>query len=227
MGKGQIQSHIGDGQYSTKLIYSGRAGIETRITNLQAKITTLETKYNGMPESTPEEIFEKQAVGLLIVAYEKQVVVLQSFPDDPTMNIWCVDKTVDLTGDVATIEIDGENIYGSRKVQIRPGHTDAAVYDGSRDGQLQPSMAGIPWQVLFNRMALPGWQKWMPTYRYGKITPDSLDFDNGLCSICLDPAYSSQMNLDINQGQGFSENCEYPALAAFQRFCADNPAHPT
>jgi len=43
----------------------------------------------------------------------------------------------------------------------------------------------------------PGWQKWMPTFRFGTIT--SLDTDNNTCSVSLEGASNSDTGLGVNQ----------------------------
>ena len=161
---------------------------------------------------------------LRLASLEKQVVFFQTkMPADLTVSIYCADLTEGLTGDIATIEVPGERHDG---VNIRPGFTDSAIFDGETDGQLLPAIATSAAAAYFNRAILPGWQKWKPTYRYGKIVADSIDFDADTCDVCLDPAYSSQQNLDINQNQGFSE-CASTPPAGFTQFCVDNPAHDT
>lgn len=148
--------------------------------------------------------------------------LLNNFPADITMSAWCADLTEDLAGSVGTAEIPGER----DQVLIRPGFTDAAIFNSSRDGQLQPSLASFPAAFLYNLMLLPGWQKFKPTYRIGTIVADSIDFGADTCDICLEPAYSSQQNLDVNQSQGFSQ-CDYETPSQFTNLCSRYPAHPT
>jgi hypothetical protein len=148
--------------------------------------------------------------------------LLVNFPADPTISAWCSDLTEDLSGIVGTIEVPGER----QQVLINPGFEGGAVYDPARDGQLQPSIASYPASALYNLMLIPGWQKFKPTYRTGVIVADSIDFDANTCDVCLDPSYSSQQNLDVNQSQGFSE-CSYTVLPQFTDFCSRYPAHPT
>lgn len=148
--------------------------------------------------------------------------LLNNFPDDPVKVAWCADHTEELSGQIGTIEVPGE----IGEVLIRPGFDGDAAFNATRDGQIQPSIAGTPAQVWFNLAVFPGWQKWLPTFRFGTIVADSLDFDNNTCSVCLDPSYSSAQNLDINQNQGFSE-CDGIKPSGFSQFCVDNPLHPT
>ena len=218
MGKGEIQSHTAGGEYSVKLIFSGRDRVTAKIAQLDAQIIALETRIAGM-----EEGIEKSIAQLQLTALQKRKTYYESnMPSDPTIGAWCVDLTEDLSGVVGTVEVPGER----GTVNIRPGFDDAAAFNEDRDGQLQPVIASSPSAAFFNQALLPGWQKWKPTYRYGTIVADSIDFDLNTCSVCLDSSYSSQFNLDINQGQGFSE-CAATAPSGFNQFCIDNPAHPT
>jgi len=108
-----------------------------------------------------------------------------------TTSAWCADLTEDLSGEVGTIEIPGESVH----LQIQPGYEDNAEYDEDRDGILNPTITQSPAQAYYNLAMLPGWQKWMPTYRHGTLSNLSGD----LCTVTLDQALSSQQDLDVNQ----------------------------
>ena len=218
MGKGTIISHIGSGEYSVQLTLSGRNRVEAKIAQLESQITALQTRIAAM-----EDGIEKSIVELQLTALQKRKTYYENnMPSDPTISAWCADLTEDLSGIVATVEVPGER----GAVNIRPGYDGGAAFSAARDGQLQPVIASGSAAAFFNQALLPGWQKFYPTYRYGTIVADSIDFDADTCSVCLDPSYSSQANLDINQNQGFSE-CETNIQSGFSAFCASNPAHPT
>ena len=160
-------------------------------------------------------------------AGKRKEYLLNNMPADPILaNRWCADASEGLSGEVGTIEIPGEYI-GPEQLHIRPGYTDGALYNASRDGQLRPAVAGGPWSTFLNKCMLPGWQKFQPLHRYGTIVAGTLDFDNDICDVCLDAANSSQQNLPINQNEGFSNECARSAPAGFLRFCQSNPTHPT
>ncbi|MFO7884816.1 MAG: hypothetical protein R6U68_08350, partial [Desulfobacteraceae bacterium] len=106
------------------------------------------------------------------LSLEKRIEFINAgFPDDETISAWCADLTEDLTGTVGLIEVPGESV----EFNIRPGYEGGATYDQGRDGQLVPTVIQTPAQAYYNLAMLPGWQKWMPTYRYATI--DSLDTD--------------------------------------------------
>ncbi len=219
MGKGTIRSESGGGQYNITIVYAGRSRVNAKIADLQAVATALENEI-----ATMDEGLEKEIAKLRLAAFNKQIEYLQdNMPADLNVNdVWCVDYTTELTGDVGMIEVPGERSDG---VNIMPGQIDSAVYNEERDGQLLPSIATSPEAAYFNRAIMPGWQKWKPTFRYGKIVVGSINFQDDTCDICLNPAYSSQQNLDINQGQGFSD-CPSVLLSGYEQFCTDNPTHP-
>lgn len=106
-----------------------------------------------------------------------------------TVPAWCADLTEDASGEVATVEIPGEN----KLVLIAP----AAPAPGPADGLLTAREVQSPEQAFWNAAVLPGWQKWKPTYRRGTIT--AIDYDADTASVTLFEDVSSARNLPINQ----------------------------
>ena len=51
-------------------------------------------------------------------------------------------------------------------------------------------------QAFWNAAVLPGWQRWMPTYRIGTIS--DIDYDADTASVELDDATSTAQDLPIN-----------------------------
>jgi hypothetical protein len=136
---------------------------------------------------------KKKMLALRLASIMKKVQQYQNhIAIDHTMAAWCADLTEDLSGIVGTIEVPGE----IGVVQIQPGYDGNAAYDADRDGQMQGTAAGDPAAVFYNLAMLPGWQKWMPTYRYGTIT--AIDTGADTCTVELDTAQSSAQSLDIN-----------------------------
>lgn len=192
MGKAQIISNIGEGQYSVKLLLE-KSRITTRITELDAMIANITTRINALEDGP-----EKTRLKLAKTSFEKQKQFLEdNMPEDPVMNAWCADLTDDLTGIVGTVEVPGER----GEVQIQPGYGGNAVYNASRDGQLQPVIAASPWAAFYNRAMFPGWQKWKPTFRYGTI----ISVNDNLCDVSLEDAESSARGLDVNQTSYLSD----------------------
>lgn len=108
-----------------------------------------------------------------------------------TKAAWCADYTEDATGDVATIEIPGED----KIVLIAPA---APAHVSATDGLLTAREVQTPEQVFFNAAILPGWQKFKPTYRRGTITAINTGADTA--DVTLDTTdKSSAQQLVINQ----------------------------
>ena len=118
---------------------------------------------------------------------------------EPTVQAWCADLTTDLSGSVGTIEIPNER---TNDIQIRPGYGGEAVYSASRDGQLQQVVSSTAAGVYYNYAMFPGWQKWKPTYRVGKITAKPT---TDTADVLLDDATSTAQNLDINVSNTLSD----------------------
>lgn len=70
------------------------------------------------------------------------------------------------------------------------------------DGLMTARDVQSPAQVFWNAAALPGVQKWRPTYRWGTIS--ALNFDNDTASVDLAPATSSAQGLGINVQTGLA-----------------------
>lgn len=189
MGKGTVVSNLTSGQYSVQINYH-RETFEARIAAIDENIAILTERIIDLTISTEEY----NIAVLQRTALQKQKSELEkNFPDDKTITAWCADLSEELTGVVATIEIPGESV----QIQIAPGHADSAAYTSSKDGQLVPTTIQGACQVFYNLAMLPGWQKWMPTFRYGVIT--ELNIEDDTCSVTVDAATSSQQNLNINQ----------------------------
>jgi len=108
-----------------------------------------------------------------------------------TREAWCVDLTENRAAGsfVATAEIPGE-----------PSIT--VILAGARapiasDGYVRAREVQSPWQAYYNAAILPGWQKWMPTYRWGTIS--AIDYDNNKADVALSAATSSAASLGVNQ----------------------------
>jgi hypothetical protein len=67
--------------------------------------------------------------------------------------------------------------------------------------QIQPTQSSGPTAVFYNKALLPGYQKWLPTFRTGTITA----IENDICDVSLDKAVSSQQKLNINQHETLTD----------------------
>jgi len=192
MGKGTIISGGTDGSYQVQINYD-RTALTTSIAAQNAKIAAYEI---ALAAETDEQ--KKNLISLLILSCEKRITYLNAnTAEDVTQQAWCADLTEDLTGAVGTIEVPGE----SETILIQPGNgigdEGPASYDAARDGQLVPTSIQTAAQLFYNLAMLPGWQKWMPTFRFGAIS--NIDTDANTATVTLESAVSSQQDINVNQ----------------------------
>jgi hypothetical protein len=126
-----------------------------------------------------------------MIAAQRALALWTAFSPVTTRDAWCIDFSEDAEagGYVGTAEIPGEPsltlIVPSARAWI------------PTDGQVKARELQSPWQSYFNAAILPGWQKWLPTYRWGTIT--ELDQPSALCNVSLAAASSSALSLGVNQ----------------------------
>jgi predicted transglutaminase-like cysteine proteinase len=196
MAKATITEELGSGQYMIQRNWAGREQVQERIDAFNAEADLMETKWEGMPQTTQDELFEKSIVKLKFESLRKKAEYLEnSMPDDKTVEVWCADYTKGLTGEIGTIDIAGEY---TADVNIRPGHIESNAYSGERDGELYPAIALGPWTSLLNQMIYPGWQKFKPLHRYATIIEGSIDYENNTCAVAVQPTFSL-MNYYVNK----------------------------
>jgi predicted transglutaminase-like cysteine proteinase len=221
MGKATITNDLGQGEYEISYHFHGQDRINARIAELETRISDIQDQIDALDPDDPKV----GPLELQKTALEKMVLWYQSnMPDDLSLTVWCADLSEGLSDVVGTIEINGESPLDTN-ILIRPGFSDQAVYDQIRDGQIQPIVASGTGTSFLNLAIFPGWQRWMPTYRVGQIVADSINFSLHTCSICLQSAFSTQLNIDINKGADWGE-CNVNNLSGWTQFCSDNPAHP-
>jgi len=113
----------------------------------------------------------------------------------PTLSLWCADYTLDLTGDVGTIELG----RSGRPALIRPGGGD-----GAGEAAYMPSdgIAAITTLVtgagaFYNAAVQPGVATWRPRYRTGKII--SMIEVLHRATVALDPLTLTDQKINVNQ----------------------------
>lgn len=191
MGKGTIISGGTNGLYQVQVNYN-RARYDAQL----ARFATLRAAL-VLAEAAEPDVQKKALITLQIMSVDKAADFLTvAMPADTTVPAWCADLTEDLSGIVGTLEIPGEPTH----IQIQPGYNGNAAYNGTRDGQVMPTVSMNASQAYYNLAMLPGWQKWMPLSRYATITGISGD----TASVVLDTGTSSQQDLDINQNTTLS-----------------------
>jgi len=150
-----------------------------------AKLT--EEKGKSGPLRLALQILKDEQAGL-----QRELARWQGIVVEETRQAWCADLTEDATGSVATIDVPGE----SKDILIAP----SAPSPTAADGQLVAREVQSPAQVFWNAAVLPGWQRHMPTSRFGVIKAMNPD---DTADVDLDAAKSSASGgrtggLDIN-----------------------------
>ena len=188
MGKGLIIASLGSGQYSVQLQFN-RDGLQGSIDAIDDQIVALLARIAGMEDGLEKDILELR-VKSLQKAKDRYQTVLSS--TDPILDLWCTDFSLDLQGEVGTIEVIRNRGKG---LVLRPNFDLTAIYDQDRDGQLAPALEVGPYTNFYNLGITPGMQKWKPIYRVGAIT--GISGDN--CDVLLDNILSGQQDLEVNQ----------------------------
>lgn len=162
----------------------------------EAVVKNADKEINAALKKLEEEkakVYPLQLKVDLLIDEKTKLTKLKKYWTDLTLqeekNVWCADMTEDATGNVATLEIPGEN----NLVVIKPG----APAPVTADGKLIARAIQDPNQVFFNAAVLPGWQKYKPTFRRGTIT--ELDTELDTASVTLTDDKSSAQNLGINK----------------------------
>ena len=121
-----------------------------------ALLTKVRQGHAGL-RLTVEKLKFERAVALDRVSYWTNFNSIESRP------AWCSSLTEDAAPGsvVATLDIKGE----SDLIVIAP---EARAWQPS-DGVLTAREMMSPEQAFWNAAALPGWQKWQPTYRWGRL----------------------------------------------------------
>ncbi len=164
----------------------------------EAKHTEIKTATRLLMDKTKE----RDLTTLKKKSFEARNTYLTGkIPADPSADIWCADLSDDLAIglSVGTIEIAGE-IY---EMNIQPGYDGNAAYSQPRDGSIIPTVSQGAAQAFYNLAMFPGWQKWLPTYRYGVLT--DIDYDLHTCSVALEAYESDAQNLDVNAYEVLTE----------------------
>jgi len=197
-------------------ITADRLVLVDEVSDLESELDSLNAELKELQTERTKLQFNLKIFTLEKTALEKRKAYLEdpaNVPENPVENIWCVDLTEDLSGDVGILEIAGLRDGGQN---IQPGHEGNAVYDGVRDGKLRPAIATPSPETYWDWAMQGGWQKWKPTYRWGIIT--AIDHDLNTCDIQLDPQTNPDSGLDVNQTDTLSDveieymNCDSSAF---------------
>jgi hypothetical protein len=147
-----------------------------------------------------------------LVAERARMAALQMVETRPA---WCADFTEDAQpGEVvATVEPGGE----SDLVVIAPG----ARAPQASDGELVAREIMSPGQAFWNAAVLPGWQRHLPTYRWGEIV--GINYEADTCTVALFDQRSTAQRLPVNAAATLADvpitymDCNSAAFELFDR----------
>lgn len=185
----------GDGTVSTEAKATAIARITARQAELTARQARLDTEIT---DATAAESSAKANLDAAHLAYQ-----LAAAPDKPAAGRRVDQAAAEYQARVAAfrqlkarrVQTQSLIVEEDRKLsrwQAKPASDNPAYGDGVMTSTLIMS----PAQNFVNRALLPGWQRHMPTYRWGTIA--TLDKDADTCTVELAGATSSQQNLNIN-----------------------------
>jgi hypothetical protein len=185
----------GDGTVSTEAKATAIARITARQAQLTARQARLDTEIT---DATAAESSAKANLDAAHLAYQ-----LASEPDKPATGRRVDQAAAEYQARVAAlrqlkarrVQTQSLIVEEDRKLsrwQAKPASDNPAYGDGT----MQSTLIMSPAQNFVNRALLPGWQRHMPTYRWGTIA--TLDKDADTCTVELAGATSSQQNLNIN-----------------------------
>jgi len=193
MGKARIIESYSDCRYKIEVIFD-TTNTDLRIQALEEKLVDLQWKLTADYLKQGDEY---KTTELKILYVNKELEFLRAIPRTTEVTVWCVDYSKELTGEIGTIETHGEVGFSPfHQLLVKPGYGGKHIYDPETDGILATVPEQLPEQWLYNTMALPGWQKWQPMFRVGKIL--YIDGENDTAHVELDDAYSSAV-IDDNK----------------------------
>lgn len=113
---------------------------------------------------------------------------LESTPGKRILDAWCADYTTYLDPDdeVSTLEVPNE----PQAVLVAPGGQTEQDAGNLMKTDFQSSA-----QAFYNAAIFPGWQRYIPTYRFGLVTAINSDLT---LSVDLELANSTAQNLPVN-----------------------------
>jgi len=226
MGKGEIISEDGQGQYTIDVLYDRSkydaiiADLDDRIAVLTAEIADLQTQLAGDPDNVGLQTKLKFAKVHKLSAEKRKEYMQDNAPETSRKTVWCADYTTGLTGIVGTLELPGNGDAGT--VQIAPGFDDDAAYSQADHGIMTHAVTESPAAAFYNLAMLPGWQRWRPLFRRGTIL--SIDRDLGTATVRIEDATSfgpiNAVELDVNESDSDLEDvpfdymsCDHAAFA--------------
>lgn len=155
------------------------------------------------------------ALKLNLAIIQKKYYELEEEDDPAPIEAWCADYSVNLTGEVDTIELDGDT---SKTLIIAPGGIAPVIPDTV--ALTIPAHSAT--QAFYNWAVFPAWQRWRPTYREGIISAMyqyPADVGPYYASVTIVPSVSAAQKLEITPPVG-----ELPERYSFDYMSCDYAA---
>lgn len=195
------QWRAGDGKVSTETKNAAIAKITAKQGQLSKRITDLNTQIDA---ETAKESILKAELDYAHIAYNTAPPELkQARANDVSIAAEKFQAQIAVVRRLKSRKVQTQSLQveEARKLDAWNAKeaSDSPVYG---DGAMRHAITMSPEQSFLNRAIMPGWQRFMPTYRWGTIT--ALDKDADTCSVSLASATSSQQSLNINQVSSLS-----------------------
>lgn len=144
---------------------------------------------------------------------EKELARLNKYcPDNIEAVVWCVEPNEDLTGEIATIEVDYgiRRITNTQQIMNDTGFWLPATATPPTD-VLQHPMAGSEYTTWYNACLHPMMQKWKPKYRIAIVS--NLNKPANSCDLTFEGSYIfPQFSENI-----LSDKVMHPVSGGYQR----------
>jgi len=180
----QLESDYSDAYNDLQSTIEDLASLKPGTDEYESKLKELDKKQAAYQEALAaysQAMQNKRGIELEITALEKRIETINKYlKKSETIEAWCVDYSLGLSGEVGTIEPAGK----ADQINIRPGYIDDAEHDPARDGKLSSVFNMTAAQTYYNYAMLPGARKWRPLYRTGVAT--GIDKENNTCNVNLD-----------------------------------------
>ena len=201
MGRAEIISDLGDGQYRVMVLHDVETATLLYYRLLDAIALVDQTIALEQAKGENADADRIAVLKLRRAALQKEADRINEIASlDHEIIAWCADYSEGLTGEIGTIDIATDPENG---VNIRPAYEDSAAYSLARDGDLTPFLTMPPASAMLNYCLAPAIQKWRPTYRYGTIS--SIDHDQDTCSVALESAFSRPDRIGLNPNASLSD----------------------
>lgn len=198
-----------DTEASEEDIAAKEAEIAAKRTQIQGKASEITAKEKeiatelGRAGKKQAEIDGKQEqldfMGIEKLSLEKKIEQVDEL-GYPTItspqNIWCVDLSEELAGDIALLEVMTDV---DEQLNIFPGFLGVVAPTIADHGTITSFYSLPVSDALRNFLMYPAIQKWKPSFRYGTL--GVVDYGSNTCTVYLDFNRSRIQDLGVNQAE--------------------------